>query len=131
MFEGFKPTTKEHAAIARGWEWLVANTHDKYRSKSFLKDEKNGYGNPNDRVPEIAAKGLCLSWFLKGVQSPDILLRDWYYCRPAAIWFTGMGTERSGNAAINMPVLMAAVEAYEAAFARMTAKDRQDLAKAL
>jgi hypothetical protein len=131
MLEGFKTTTKERAAIAGAWEWLIANTRDEYRSKNFLKDEKNGYGNPNDRVPEIAAKGMCLSWFLRGVQSPDALLRDWYFCRPAAIWFAGMGTERSGNAAINMTALQAAAEAYEAAFARMTAKDRQSLSMAL
>jgi len=69
----------------------------------------------------IVAKGMCLSWFLKGVNKPEVLLKDCYFMRPAAIWFEGMGAERSGAAAVNMTALVGAVEAYNAAFARMNA----------
>jgi hypothetical protein len=128
MFEGFVTTKAEKAAIEGAWYWLVSNTRDEYRSTRFMKDEHRGYGNSHDRVPLIAAKGMCLSWFLRGVNSPDGLLRDFYSCRPAAVWFQGMGAERSGGAAINMPALEAAVAAYDAAFARMTKKTKDDLA---
>jgi hypothetical protein len=85
-----------------------------------MKQEHKGYGNAHDRVPLIAAKSMCLSWFLEGVRKPGVLLKDCYYMRPAAIWFEGMGAERSGAAAINMTALEAAVNAYQAAFGRMT-----------
>jgi hypothetical protein len=119
MFEGFKPTKTEKAAIDGAWRWLTENTRDEYRSNNLMKDEHRGYGNRHDRVPLIAAKGMCLSWFARGVACPNMLLADGYYMRPAAIWFMGMGADRSGAAAINMPAITAAVAAYDAAFKRM------------
>ena len=120
MFDNFRVTAAEKRAIEGAWNWLIANMRDQYRSMSFMKQEHKGYGNAHDRVPLIAAKGMCLSWFLKGVHVPGVLLKDCYYMRPAAIWFEGMGAERSGAAAINMTALEAAVNAYQAAFRRMT-----------
>jgi hypothetical protein len=119
MFEGFKLTAKEKGAIDGAWRWLVEYTRDEYRSTAYMKAETKGYGNSNDRIPLAAAKGLCLKWFLQGVNKPDLLLRHCFDMRPAAIWFQGMGAERSGAAAINMPVLEAAEKAYMAAFDRM------------
>jgi len=124
MFEGFKLTTKEKAAIDGAWYWLVSNTRDEYRSVSLMKEENRGYGNRNDRGNAMAAKGMCICWFLKGVRVPGMPLRDCYYMRPAAIWFQGMGAERSGAAAINMPALEAAEAAYMDAFTRMQDADR-------
>jgi hypothetical protein len=124
MFEGFKLTAKEKAAIDGAWHWLVSNTHDEYRSTAYMEYETKGYGNRNDRVPAMAAKGMCIRWFLKGVRVPDMPLRDCYHMRPAAIWFEGMGGHHSGSAANNMPALEAAEAAYMAAFTRMQDADR-------
>jgi hypothetical protein len=124
MFNSFKPTTKEKRAIEGAWRWLAANTRDESCSTSFMKQEHRGYGNANDRVPLIVAKGMCLQWFLQGVNAPEVLLRDCYRMRPAAIWFAGMGAARSGNAPVDMPALQAAVEAYRTAFERMQAEDK-------
>ncbi len=129
MFEGFKPTAKEKKAIEGAWNWLISNTRDEYRSANYMKGEQKGYNRHNDRVPLVAAKGMCLQWFLAGVQAPELLLRDCYYMRPATIWFEGMGAGRVGAGAINMPTLNAAVEAYKAAFGRMIARDKEGLSK--
>ncbi len=123
MFDAFKPAAAEKRAIEGAWNWLIANTRDQYRSASFMKQEHKGCGHANDRIPLIAAKGLCLRWFLEGVNNPGALLRDCYYMRPAAIWFKGAGAERSGAAAVNMPALEAAVASYDVAFKRMQAED--------
>ena len=124
MFGNFKPTTKEKQAIEGAWGWLMANTRDEHRSASFMKQEHRGYGNASDRVPLIAAKGMCLQWFLQGANKPEVLLRDCYYMRPAAIWFEGMGADIVTNTANAFPRLTHAVEAYQTAFARMHAKDK-------
>ena len=123
MFDNFKPTAKEKQAINLAWRWLTANTRDEHRSTSFMEQEHRGYGNRSDRVPLIAAKGVCLQWFLEGVHTPEALLRYCYFMRPAAVWFEGMGAERSHSVVASMLVLQAAVEAYQAAFARMQTKD--------
>ena len=119
MLDNFNPTKAEREAIEGAYRWITENTRDEYRSNDYLKQERNGYGKPNDKIPLVAAKGNCVKWFLDGVQAPDVPLRDCYYCRPAALWFQGMGAARSGNAAVNMPALTAAVAAYNAAFQRM------------
>lgn len=119
MFEGFKLTRAEHRSIDRGWSWLTENTRDTHRSHRFMLDETSGYGNRNDRVPQMAAKGMCLSWVRQGVIKPDVLLRDFYSMHPAAIWFQGMGAERSSEVIANIALLTEAVLAYDAAFKRM------------
>ena len=128
MFENFKPTAKEKQAIEGAWRWLVENTRDEFRSTNFMKQEHRGYGNANDRIPLIAAKGMCLQWFLQGVNRPDVFLRDCYYMRPAAIWFEGMGADavmdNHRRVALSWPKYQAAVEAYQTAFARMQTKDK-------
>lgn len=118
-FEGFNPTKKEREAIDAAYRYITENTRDEYRSNNFMKDEAHA-----QQIPRIAAKGNCVKWFLDGLKEPEKTLREMYYCRPAAIWFQGMGAEQVYNPAFNKkPILVAAVVAYDAAFKRMQDMD--------
>jgi hypothetical protein len=123
MFENFKPTKAETKAIDAAWSWLMDTMPSEHTCKSYMLDERRGYNRRDDKIPEIAAKGLCLKWFMEGVARPRVLLRDFYNRRPAAVWFTGLGAERAGAPdKLDMPLLVAAVAAYVNTYERMTSQ---------
>jgi hypothetical protein len=125
MWEGYKHTKKERAAVDAAWFKVCALTGHDYRSERFMKDEARGYGNRNDRIGEQGAKALCVKWYLNGTQKPEALLADYYFIRPAAIWFTGYGASKAAALSIEDEALLtAAVEAHDAAFKRMIDSDR-------
>ena len=136
MFEGYKPTKSEAAAIERGFRLVAEVARDSYRVENCARDEKNGYGNTNDRVPLAAARGMVCKWFMQGFRSPDVLLRRNYYCRPAAIYMTGLGADLADQAstpgnwlrlAEAVSAAESAVDAHEAAFDRMQSADKRSL----
>lgn len=128
MLEKYKPTKSESNAIARGFHLLTEIARDGYQVERCARDEKNGYGRPNDKVPLAAARGMVCKWFVQGWNEPDMLLRKAYYCRPASIYMNGLGAELAtvastpGNhlrLAEAVSAAAAAADAHEAAFARM------------
>lgn len=131
-FDGFKTTKAESDLIARAFCRVEELGGHDYRLASFAKEESRGYGNSRDRVPLSAARGMCLTWFLRGIDDPGALLRDCYQIRPAAIYFQGFGADigARGGITIGDTVLIAsAVDAYDAAFKRMQARDKAQLAQ--
>ena len=125
MFEGFKPNKAETTAINNAWYLVQELTGNDYRSFKFMKEETLGYGNKSDRIPQTAAKGLCVTWFLAGIEKPDALLADNYFCRPASIWFKGYGASKAYAVSIEAEKIFEdAKSAYDAAFKRMISSDR-------
>lgn len=135
MFEGFKTTKAERDAIDRAFYSVEELCGHDFRCERFAKDEARGYGNRNDAIPAVAARGLCCKWFLDGVERPGLRLADSYYMRPAAIFFTGSGAARGaietrGALAIcHLAAIHAGVAAYDAAFERMHARNKAALAQ--
>jgi hypothetical protein len=132
--EGFKPTAEERAAISRGVLAIKGHCRSDMEVDRLIADEARGYGNSSDRIPKAAAEGLACSWFLRGVDDLNALLRDHYFCRPAAIWFAGFGAARNHDGKISredLKEISAAVAAYDAAFARMLEADKAALKEAL
>lgn len=131
MFEGFNPTKSEIKAINAAWYLVEELTGSDYRSFKYMKDESLGYGSKSDRIPQCAAKGLCVSWFMDGMENPDALLRDKYYTRPASIWFKGYAARiadefrRYGTQLTDeyQNVLNCGKNAYDTAFNRMISQD--------
>jgi hypothetical protein len=126
----FSPTTSERHAINKGFYRIEELTGHNSSCARYARDEHLGYGNRHDRIPLIAARGLCSKWFLEGLYSPDILLRDSYYLRPAAVWFQGYAANFANTYAGKFPDISAiefGAAAYKSAFDRMldpTAKQR-------
>jgi hypothetical protein len=139
MMEGYKPTKAERAAIERGWRLIRENIKDGFAFERFTHEEQRGCGNAYDRVPLVAARGLLVSWFLDGWRKPDMLLRDTFACRPAAVFALGVGaavrtdTDASGFGFVSwrdggfFPAIEAAEAAYDAAFKRMHEADKAAL----
>lgn len=120
MFESFSPTRKEREAIRLGLSTISQICGHDYRIEQFVKDEHRGYGCRTDSVPLSAAQGLCIEWFLGGLRNPNILLRDYFFLRPAAIYFTGLGAEHSEELTLSQRLnIELAAEAYQTAFRRM------------
>lgn len=131
-FYGFKATKAESDLIGRAFYRVEELAGHDYRLARFAKDEAKGYGNARDRVPLAAARGMCLTWFLRGIDKPDSLLRDCYQIRPAAICFQGYGADigaRGGIATEDRALIESAIAAYDAAFNRMMARDKAQLAQ--
>lgn len=131
MFEGFEVSQDQRHCIMHAWGLLVQYTRDEHRSVEYMRKERDGYGRENDSIPQIAAMGLCLQWFVEGLAQPDYRLAKAYYMRPAAIWFTGMGAEYHGKlGSLFIVACSRAVAAYQAAFKAMQARDQQAIAEA-
>jgi len=128
MFEGYKPTNSERRAIQAGLDVILSHVRSDYEVMQHIKAETRGYGLTNDRVPLIAAKGICVSWFLDGATNhAGALLRDWYNLRPASIYMTGLGASRLDLHKItqsDLSILRGAKEAYNNAFKRMNETNR-------
>lgn len=132
MWTDYKPTKKERYLIEGAFRYIEDCHSPSGEIARLARDEKRGYGNRNIAIPMIAAKALCVKWFLQGVNNPDIMLRDYYHMRPAAVWVIGKGADRAtGAPAINKPALENAVAAHEAAFKRMMDKSTAALEAAL
>lgn len=131
MFEGFKTTKAERDAIDRAFYAVEEICGHDFRCQRLAKDEARGYGNRNDAIPAIAARGLCAKWFLDGVNRPELRLADSYYMRPAAIFFTGSGAARGAIALAicHFATIHTGVAAYKAAFERMHARDKAALSQ--
>lgn len=121
MWDNYKPTKKERAAIDAAWFRVHALTGHDHRSDMAMKEEARG----RDGVGTTGAKALCVKWYLDGTRKPDALLADYYFIRPAAIWFTGSGAFKAAALSIeDESLLSAGVEAHEAAFERMMNDER-------
>lgn len=125
MWDNYKPTKAERAAIETAWQTVYELTGHDWRSQDFTKQEARGYGNRNDAIGLIGAKSLAVKWFYNGTQKPDIKLSDYYFCRPAAIWFAGYGASKSyAISKEDEDLLAVAVAAHESAFKRMIESNR-------
>jgi hypothetical protein len=125
MWDNYKPTKAERAAIETAWQTVYELTGHDWRSQDFTKQEARGYGNRNDAIGLIGAKSLAVKWFFEGTQKPDALLADYYFCRPAAIWFKGYGAAKANViGADELAILEAGIAAHEAAFKRMQDENR-------
>lgn len=128
--ENFSPTKNERAAIAKAFYAIETCGGHSTRFESLARQEHRGYGNRNDRVPLIAARGLCVKWFLDGLDDPSILIRQLYWARPAAVFFTGYGAHIAHTYCknlhssippsheLNLSTIRAGKAAYDAAFNR-------------
>lgn len=135
MFEGYKPTKQEATAIERGFRLLAETMRNSYRIEQCARDEKRGYGNASDRIPLAAARGICCKWFIQGWNDPEMLLRRNYFCRPAAIYMTGLGADMRNASDIRIRIgwslacatavgaARAAADAHETAFKRMQKRE--------
>lgn len=119
--ENFDPTRKEKEAINTAYNWIEENAaRDSYTSKKFMQMEHKGYGNVNDRIPLLAAKGICVKFFMEGVEEPDMLLREQYDKRLAYLWFAGLGAKwRHEEKALPYDILVNGLQAWNDAFNRM------------
>ena len=128
MWDNYKPTKAERAAIETAWQTVYELTGHDWRSQDFTKQEAKGYGNRNDAIGLIGAKSLAVKWFHNGVLSPGVKLADYYFCRPAAIWFTGYGASyiqpARGLSSDTLRILSEGVTAHEDAFKRMIDENR-------
>lgn len=121
MLEDYKPTKAERDAIERAYATLATFTRSDWELNNWAKQEQTGYGNRSDRVPLIFAKALLCKWFLQGCDAPNQLLRDTFYCRPAAVYMTGLGAQAAtrGDAGVGVRLTFAtAADAHQAAFER-------------
>ena len=115
-----RPTNAERQAINRAFYRIEELTGHNPRCAKFANDEHRGYGNKNDRVPVIAARGMCCRWFLHGFYNPSTLLRDSYWLRPAAIWFEGYGANIANTTpSVDISDIKAGLAAYDAALNRI------------
>lgn len=126
MLEDLRLTKAEREAIENGYYALRRFTRSDYELDNWAKQERSGYGNSRDKIPLICARALLVKWFLQGVKNPDVLLREAYMLRPAAIYFEGLGAFCAKREKI-MPETLSDLEkcraAYEAAFQRMHERD--------
>ena len=126
MMTNFKPTASQRLQIAAALSEVYALARSEWEVAQQVKAERRGYGNPSDSVPEIAAKGMIIKWFLYGVNNPDALLRDTYDRRPACTWAEGFGArcKHEGRISdVSLIVLAAGVAAYEQASADMNTRN--------
>ena len=137
MLEGYKPTKAEKAVIAHGFQLITEIARDGCQVERCARDEKNGYGRPNDKIPLAAAYGMVCKWFVEGFKKPDMLLRKAYFCRPAAIYMNGLGADLADMAstpgdhlrlAEAVSAASAAADAHQAAFDRMFARNFAEVA---
>lgn len=120
MWEDYKPTKAEREMIEGAYRYIAECHINTGELDKWMKQERKGYGDRNDAISTIAAKGLCVQWFLQGINKSDALLRDFYNIRPAALWLMGKGADRKQSApAINMPCLESAKQAHDTVFKRM------------
>ena len=132
MFEGYKPTKAEKLAIETAYRSLYDFVRSEHELDEWAKKEAKGYGQRNDCVPLVAAKAFIVRWFNTGVENPNLLLRDFYDKRPAAIFAMGLGAKASADGKITAKyysLCQTAVIAHENAFDRMMNIDKQELAK--
>lgn len=118
----FSPTASERRAIEKGFYRIEELTGHNWSCARFVREEHLGYGNKHDRIPLIAARGLCSKWFLEGLSAPGALLRNSYYLRPAAIWFQGYAANIANTYSNQLPDISdieAGAAAYKDAFDRM------------
>lgn len=125
MWDNYRLTKGERAAIDCAWHAVYRLTGHDYRTERMTKDEAKGYGNKHDAIGIAGARALAVKWFHGGTQSPNIKLADYYFCRPAAIWFTGYGAAKANViGADELAILEAGIAAHEAAFKRMQDENR-------
>jgi hypothetical protein len=125
----YKPTAAERRAIIAGLN-IIEDIADKgmghwFQVEQHIKQERTGCGISPDRVPLICAQGMFCKWFLHGAENPNMLLRNTWSLRPAAVFAYGMAADRAAyeNAKELWKVgvvntLRDAANAHEAAFAR-------------
>lgn len=120
MWDNYKPTKAERAAIETAWQTVYELTGHDWRTEDMTRQEAKGYGNRHDRIGLNGAKALAVKWFYNGTQQPDLKLADYYFCRPAAIWFTGYGASKAYAISVeDENTLEAGLTAHEDAFKRM------------
>jgi hypothetical protein len=115
------PLTKRQKQDINDTFYRLAEEHSTaYTFDRWAHQERTGYGMRRDRVTLHVARALCVKWFLMGVHAPDMLLRDTYAMRGAAIYMVGLGalTAHQGRLAPDMLARVTAmVEMYDAVFA--------------
>lgn len=125
MWDNYKPTKNERAVIEQAWQRVYHLTGHDWRTEQMTRDEARGYGNRHDSIGKVGAMALAVQWFYAGTQKPDIKLSDYYFCRPAAIWFTGYGASKSyAISKEDEDLLAVAVTAHDSAFKRMIESNR-------
>jgi hypothetical protein len=125
MWDNYKPTKAERAAIENAWQVVYRLTGHDWRTEDMTRQEAKGYGNRHDRIGLNGAKALAVKWFYNGTQQPDLKLADYYFCRPAAIWFTGYGASKAYAISVeDENTLVAGLTAHEDAFKRMIDENR-------
>jgi hypothetical protein len=125
MWDNYKPTKAERAAIENAWQVVYRLTGHDWRTEDMTRQEAKGYGNRHDRIGLNGAKALAVKWFYNGTQQPDLKLADYYFCRPAAIWFTGYGASKAYAISVeDENTLKAGLTADENAFKRMQDENR-------
>jgi hypothetical protein len=125
MWDNYKPTKSERAAVENAWQVVYRLTGHDWRTEDMTRQEAKGYGNRHDRIGLNGAKALAVKWFYNGTQQPDLKLTDYYFCRPAAIWFTGYGASKAYAISVeDENTLEAGLTAHEAAFKRMIDENR-------
>ena len=119
--EGYRPTKAEKTAIAAALKTIErVATRDWLECLRQIKLEASGYGRASDRVPLCAAQGLFIGWIIRGIDKPETLLRDCYYCRPASLFAEGLGAAlRNKFTQSERLDLRNGHAQHEAAFARM------------
>lgn len=129
MWDNYKPTKAERAAIETAWYKVYDLTGHDYRSAQNLKDEARGYGFRGDSIGKLGAMALCVKWYFEGPQNPETKLSDFYFCRPAAIWFRGYGASKAYALSIDDEAILAvACAAHESAFSRMLENNKKQFA---
>lgn len=120
MWDNYKQTKNERAVIERAWHKVYELTGHDWRTERMTRDEARGYGNRHDAIGRAGAQALAVKWFYEGTQAPDVKLSDYYFCRPAAIWFKGYGASKAyAISKEDEDLLAVAIAAHESAFKRM------------
>ena len=129
MTYNLKLTRRQRHIITRAFCHLSEFSHSKSILEHWARQERNGYGCARDKVSQTISRALCVKWFLMGVQSPDVLLRDTYAMRGAAIYMYGLGARSAHQGRVrheDLAIITNAVEMYDAVFAASLADNKLD-----